>query len=261
MVRHIEPNKRLSTTVVKGRSKRTFSQISQTFKGIPQALLAIFLDAAYKLQIVSGLDPGIEFLHPIRDYPPSTIFCGDAPASETVHRLYRVFVTPFQSIRASLSAMHTMIRRFFQPPHGCVNFPAVLFFDPRRLRELTQLALSAAFVGLGFVLLGNVTAMAFETAATTQISPVVSNVTSNSPVWDVMQNIAQLFVLVYILVSVLNFFKVLILDRDAIIADSIIETTWRQAVTLRRPITVCAVVGLLHVNGILQQLQDTKHDE
>lgn len=262
MIRHSMPNKRLSTTVVEGRPKRTFAQISHTFKGIPQALLAVFLDTAYKLQIISGLDPGIEFLHPIRDYPSSKIFCGDAPASETIHRLYRVFVTPLQSIRTSLKAVRSLIARILQPPLGGVNFPAVMFLDLRRLRELAQLTLSAVLVGLGLVFLGNAASMAFEAAAvTSQISQISPGTTSTSLFWDLLQIVAQFVFLSYVVVSMLNFFKVLILDRDAIIADRIVETTWSQAVTLRRPITVCAVVGLLHVNGILQQLQDIKHDE
>lgn len=262
MIRHSSPDKRLSTTVVKGRSKRTFAQISRTFKGIPQALLAVFLDTAYKLQIISGLDPGIEFLHPIRDYPPSRVFCGDAPASETIHRLYRVFVTPLQSIRRSLDAIQSLFARVFQPPHGGVNFPAVLLLDLRRLRELAQLTLSAVLVGLGLVFLGNAASMAFETAAvTSQVSQASPVPLSTFTFWGLMHNVAQFLFMSYVIVSSINFFKVLILDRDAIIADRIVETTWRQAVTLRRPITVCAVVGLLHVNGILQQLQDIKHDE
>lgn len=255
-------DKRLSTTYVEGRPKRTFSQIAQTFKGVPQALLAVLLDMAYKLQVLSGLDPGVEFAHPIRTYHPSTIFCGDAPASETIQRLYRVFVTPLQSVHSSLDAVKTLFARVFRPPYGGINFPAVIFLDYRRLREFAQLTFSTALIGLSLVLLGSAASFAFESAlATNSIPKVTTTFTSSLSLFDLIREIGQIFSLCYVIVSTLNFLKVLILDRDSIIADRIVEITWRQACIQRRPITVCAVVGLLHVNGILQLLQDGQHEE
>lgn len=249
------PNEPLSIHL-KSRNKRSFRQIAETFHGVPQAILAVALDSVYKLQALSGLDPGIEFIAPICNYPSSLLVCGDAPARDTIHNLYRVFISPLQSLRVTLSTIIAMFYRVVWPPQGGVNFAAVIF-DPVRMRELARLVISASILGVVIYFLGNATALAIEA------SPVASALTSPTTdgLWSVVESILHALMGTYFFVSSLHFLKVLIIDRDYIISNSILDTVKRQSLNRGRPVTVCAVVGLLHVNGILSALREHRNDE
>lgn len=268
-ISNMAPNTRLSTSL-NNRRKRTFAQITKTFRGVPQAILAVLLDGAYKLQVLSGLDPGIEFVHPIRDYKASYIVCGDAPARDTVEALYRVFVTPLHSARTCIHAIRAIIdRTLFPPVHG-VNLFAVLFQDGRRSRELFRLTVLASVVG---TMLFAVTSAATFAIDATQIANMYTQsiailpttsatsalpapyVNSMTMAWATLNALFQTVGIGYMAISLLQFLKVLIADRDAIIADKIVNTMHEQLERQEGPVTICAVVGLLHVNGILQTLE------
>lgn len=244
-----KPNERL--VIHSGNTKKpAFRQIVRKFKGGPQAILAILLEGAYKLQVFSGLDPGIEFDPPIRNYYPSNVVCGDAPALDTIQRLYRVFLMPLKSVYVSWNTAGSIFQRVFLPPKGGVNLLTILF-NPVRVRELSRLVFSAAVVGFSIFALGNVASFAVRA------SPVVFTIppTQKSEIWSAVHiTIESLFAL-YIVTTSLHFLKVLIIDRDAIITKSLIDTVRQQSGERNRPVTVCAVVGLLHVNGILSELR------
>lgn len=245
-----KPNERLVFRS-KNTKKPAFRQIVRKFKGTPQAILAILLEGAYKLQVFSGLDPGIEFDPPIRNYYPSNIVCGDAPARDTIQNLYRVFLMPLESVWISWSTTGSIFQSVFWPPKGGINLLAILF-NPVRVRELSRLIFSAAVVGIAFFALGNAASFAVRA------SPIAFSIpaTSKSEIWSAINVTLESLFALYIFVTSLHFLKVLIVDRDVIITKSLIDTVRLQAREKNRPVTVCAVVGLLHVNGILSKLRE-----
>lgn len=234
-------------------------------------MLAVLLDGAYKLQVLSGLDPGIEFVHPIRDYKASHLVCGDAPARDTVDALYRVFVTPLHSARTCLNAIRVILERTLFPPVNGVNLFAVLFQDGRRTRELFRLTLLASAIGAMLFVVTSAATFALDasqianmytqsiailptTSATSGIpAPSADSLTT---AWAIANALFQTVGIGYIAITLLQFLKVLIADRDAIIADNIVNTMHEQLERQQAPVTICAVVGLLHVNGILQAIQN-----
>lgn len=230
------------------RKGRTFKEIAQTFRGAPQAILALLLDGAYRLQVLSGLDPGQEFANPIRNYPAAKLVCGDDLASHTVNRLYRVFISPLMSMRVSVGAFTGMLRRVLLPPKGGINLFRVLL-EPMRLQELGRLFLAASSVGMALFAFGSATAVAID--ATPFVVP--QNFHSALSIVDVT---VQSAISLYLFVSVLHFLKVLIIDRDVVIAVSIRKAMAKIEKDKQQPAKICAVVGLLHVNGILQELND-----
>lgn len=230
------------------RKGRTFKEISRTFRGVPQAILALLLDGAYKLQVLSGLDPGQEFANPIRNYPAAKLVCGDDPASHTVNRLYRVFISPLTSMRVSVDAFTAMFRRVLLPPKGGINLIRVLL-EPMRLQELGRLLLAASAVGMILFAFGSATAVAIDATP----FAVPQNFHS---VMSAVDLAVQSAISLYFLVSILHFLKVLIIDRDVVIADSISSAMSKSENEKQQAVKICAVVGLLHVNGVLQELNE-----
>lgn len=245
------PEKKLSLHLSgtdENRKGRTFKEIARTFRGAPQAILALLLDGAYKLQVLSGLDPGQEFANPIRNYPVAKLVCGDDPASTTVNRMYRVFISPLTSMRVSVDAFTAMFRRVVLPPKGGINLFRVLL-EPMRLQELGRLLLAASAVGMVLFAFGSATAVAID--ATPFVVP--QNFHSALSTVDLaVQSATSL----YLLVSILHFLKVLIIDRDVVLADSIRSAMTKSENEKQQAVKICVVVGLLHVNGVLQELNE-----
>lgn len=232
--------------------RRTFKQISNTFGGAGPAVVAFFLETVYKLQILSGVKPGVEFSEPIRRSSSWKLVCGDAPARDTVRELYNVFKKPLRSLRDSLSSIDDLIGRVIFPPDGGVNMPRIFLTEPRRLRELARLTLPALLISGAVSLAGNAGALALESA------PAMSILNEGYPasLLQLLLSVGQTLVVSYVIVSTLHFMKVLIADRDRILTRSILETASELQATRRTPVVVCAVVGLLHVNGIVRQIQE-----
>lgn len=237
----------------KGMSRRrTFKQISNTFGGAGPAVVAFFLEAVYKLQVISGVKPGVEFSEPIKRASSWKLVCGDAPARDTVRELYNVFTKPLRSLRDSRSSIDDLIGRVIFPPKGGVNMSRMFLTEPRRLRELARLTLPALLISGALSLAGNAGALALESA------PAMSmlNEGYSASLLQLFFSMGQTVVISYVIVSTLHFMKVLIADRDRILARSILETASELQATRRTPVVVCAVVGLLHVNGIVKQIQE-----
>lgn len=250
----------------KNQKPRTFKQMTRTFRGVPQAILALILDGAYRLQVYSGLDPGIEFAYPIRTFAANKLVCGDDPARDTVGKLYQVFVSPLKSITVANMSLRGMFKRVVLPPDGGVTFWKVLT-EGKRIRELGRLVLTASCVGFFIFLVGSMTAFAFEMQdAVVALNDKISvngtgvGVTSGfglSELFQLTGNVLQAMMMAYVSVSTLHFLKVLIIDRDLVIAKNIEDTLSRYSRDKRAPVIVCAVVGLLHVNGILENLRES----
>lgn len=72
--------------------------------------------------------------------------------------------------------------------------------------------------------------------------------------WEIM---GQVGTALYVIVSVLRFIKVLIGERDAVMAQKVMECV-REG---EKGSVICMVVGLLHVNGILRLIRDALEEE
>lgn len=234
------------------KGTNSFAQASTRFGGAGPAVVATVLEAVYRLQVVSGIDPGIEFTEPIRRYSASTLVCGDARATDTVRELYNVFVAPVKSLKDSMTSVQDLVQRIILPPRGGVNMATIFFKDPARLQELARLMTPALFLAVLVSLVGNAGAAALESAP----GVVGLSAWSSAGPLQLAASLFQTLFVTYLIVSTLHFMKVLIADRDRILAKSITETAKRLQTENDAPVTVCAVVGLLHVNGILRLLQE-----
>lgn len=232
--------------------RRTFKQVSDTFGGTGPALLAFALESVYKLQVLSGVQPGAEFYEPIRRASSWELVCGDAPARDTVRALYSVFGKPLKSLRDSLFSIEDIIGCVIFPPKAGVNMLGIFLTEPRRLRELARLTLPALLLSGVVGLAGNAGALALESAPT--VNMLTDTYTAN--LLSVLLSVGQTVLVSYIIVSTLHFMKVLIADRDRILTRSILETASELQSKRQTPVVVCAVVGLLHVNGIVRQIQE-----
>lgn len=247
--------------------KKQFLQMIRTFQGVPQAILALTLDGAYKLQTVSGLKPGIEFSYPICEFPDNKIICGDNLASDTIDSLYKVFIMPMKSIQVSLRTVVLMLQRVAFPPSGGVQFLRIMT-EPKRVKELSKLVLTASMAG--FVVFTSLALFSYATeilttlASSSTATTTAANATSAPSsgfqgLWGSLQMIQafiESLISVYAFTSAIHFIKVLILDRDTVIAENIYNTVRHFETQKEGPVTICAVVGLLHVNGVVQSLND-----
>lgn len=211
----------------------------------------------YRIQVIAGVDPGIEFAEPIRRYSPANIVCGDAPAKDTVKHIYNVFGAPLKSLADSQKSVSDLVKRVILPPKGGVSIFSLFLKEPARLKELARLILPASALAIGIGLVGNAGAVALEsTSVVTGLSHGPSG-----PLFPLIMAVIQTLVVSYSIASTLKFLKVLISDRDTILAKSILDTAARLQQEQGKPGTVCAVVGLLHVNGILKLLQEHNEKE
>lgn len=231
---------------------RTFKQVSKTFGGTGPAIVAFVLESVYKLQILSGVQPGSEFYEPIRRAASWKLVCGDAPAKDTVRKLYGVFSNPLRSLRDSLSSIEDIVSRLILPPKEGVSMPRLFLTEPRRAFELVQLTFPALVISAALGLAGNAGALALDSAPSLSVL-----FEGYAATWiPIVTSVGQTFLMSYIIVSTLRFMKVLIADRDRVLAQSIMDTASELQSSRKRPVVVCAVVGLLHVNGIVRQIQE-----
>lgn len=241
-----------------GSTKRpkTFRQLAKTFGGSGPAFVAIVLETSYRLQMLAGVNPGIEFSYPITSSMRWKLICGDAPARDTVANLYNVFASPVKSVRGSMDSIKTLIARFVFPANGGINIPKIFLSEPRRMQELAGLILPAVTVSSALGLASTAGASVLEgTPALSALSQGYA--TSMLPL---IVSIGQTLMVSYVIVSTLRFMKVLIADRDRILAQSILDAA-AQMCDGKQSRTICAVVGLLHVNGIIQHIHGADVDE
>lgn len=233
------------------RPKKTFNQASKTFGGYGPAIVAFLLESVYNIQVVAGINPGVEFREPIVG-SSWRLVCGDAPASDTVKNLYNVFATPLQSVTGVLPFAHDIFQRIFLPPSDGLKVIRVLFGEPSRIMELIRLIIPITTLSCVLALAGNAGALAFE--ATPVASVLVDGYMATT--LPIIVSFLQFLLICYISVSSLRFMKVLISDRDRIITQNVLNTTRELQLEKQGAATVCVVVGLLHVNGILRLIQD-----
>ncbi|CDF34365.1 unnamed protein product [Chondrus crispus] len=235
------------------RKPRTFEEVSKTFGGTGPAVIAFILESVYNLQILSGVQPGAEFYEAIRREGPWKIVCGDAPARDTIQNLYGVFGNPLRSLRDSLSSIEEIVGRLILPPKDGVTMLGLFLLEPRRVLELVRLTFPALVISSAISLAGNAGALALDSAPSIPISMLSEGYATT--LLPIVASLGQTLTMSYIIVSTLRFMKVLIADRDRFLTKSILETASEIQSTHERPVVICAVVGLLHVNGIVRQIQ------
>lgn len=259
-----QPNTRTSSN-----NKRTpFKRMVQTFGGVGPALLAYGLNFIYGLQKTIGVDPGTEFKTALRCVAPMhdncVVVCGDAKATDTINSLVRT-LDPIRTLYHMPWTISSLARRFLWPMknHGAVSVPRVLWDGAgSRVREFLRV-FAPLFAGLYFV--GLLAPMAFLGLGSSTIlsalggpwHTIIPSVTDAAQAvasaWPVMESLISL----YVTLSTLRFIHVLITERDAVIGRSIRDTArtlYGAQRSSREDVVIVAVVGLLHVNGILQWL-------
>lgn len=263
LLRNTAPGTRISASMRAALKNRTFSQVRETFNGTPQAILATVLESAYALQTFSGLDPGIEFAYPLRSLNSSQLICGDAPAQHTVQGLYRAFTSPLTSIRLARSAAHEIFHHVIRRPPGGVNSLAIVLTEPGRLAEIFRLFVPTALVTLALTTLVSVivgiAAHLLESTSVVSTLAAQTSASASPTAWGLLAIASQVMFITYFSVSLLHFMKVLVSDRDIILAQSILDTAAYYSQLRKRSVTVVAVVGLLHVNGILRVLEKVEN--
>lgn len=225
--------------------------MAQLFGGGGPALVALALEMSYKLQVLAGVTPGIEFSYAIASPSRWEVICGDAPARDTVANLYRVFESPMRSLLDSRSSINSLITRVLFPPTNGVNIPKIFLSEPRRMQELARLTLPAVIISCALGLASTAGASVLEA---TPVAAAISQGYATSAL-PLLVAVGQTLAVSYLIVSTLRFLKVLVADRDRILAQSILDTVAKKGLDGQQPRIVCAVVGLLHVNGIVRHIQ------
>lgn len=241
------------TANIKARKRKSFAQLRDSFGGSGPAVVAIILEKVYEFQTFVGVDPGIEFVEPIVRFPSDRVICGDALAKDTVKALFKAFAAPLRSLSDCIYSIKDLLNRIVFVPKGGVRMFSIFVRDPVRLLELFRLILPAGVLSTIIGVIGNAGALALDLAPTMSgsVTPPMVSLWSSSAA-----SVLQTLLLAYFNVSLLRFMKVLIPDRDQVIAGHIVNAASKFKTERGDPANICVVVGLFHVNGILRILQD-----
>lgn len=237
----------------------TFKGAVKRFGGVGPALLAMCLTFVYKVQMLVGIDPGTEFKTAIAmaDAADCDITCGDVPATETIRNLYSTFTTPFRSLMCANETIGALVQRVVYLPAGGVNILKVLI-QRARAQEFARLALPLFTIGTAFTAATSTGSLRLEEGLA--IFATIALRAELAEVLSVAGPLLEMVFVSYIIVSSLHFIKVLITDRDAVICNAILETAQRVRSGGQSKTAVCAVVGLMHVNGILRYMQKSNKE-
>lgn len=237
---------------IKARKRKSFAQLKEAFGGAGPAAVAVILEKVYEFQTLVGVDPGIEFVEPIVRFPSDRVICGDALAKDTVKALFKAFAAPLRSLSDCIYSIKDLLNRVVFPPKGGVRMFSIFLRDPVRLLELFRLILPAGVLSIIIGVIGNAGALALDLAPISgSTTPPLVSLWSSS-----VASVLQTLLIAYFNVSLLRFMKVLIPDRDQVIAQNIVSAASSFKTARGDPATICVVVGLFHVNGILRILQD-----
>lgn len=114
------------------------------------------------------------------------------------------------------------------------------------MRELVRILGPVGAVGIVVGLVGNAAAAVLE-GGVVGSRGVMSG-------WEIM---GQVGAALYVTVSALRFIRVLVGERDAVMAQKVLECAREGG----KGSVVCVVVGLLHVNGIVRLIHDALDKE
>lgn len=270
---------RILSTVRKNKQTLfgTFSGMIQKFGGVGPAVVAFALNGVYGIQRRAGFDPGVEFKVAISEAGAQArkcrLVCGDSLASDTVQNIFRAMSRPLRAISRAPRTLWCALHRVFQPPDGSVNIPRVLAENNfARIREFFSVFAPAVMLLYSSVLLSSVGSVYLRTLLFGASSLAGSNALDSPPtaisrVLVGVIDVTNFMLIAYIFLSALTLLDVLIDARDRVLAKSVQDTIrsicnerglaaqHRQVAepaALDRGIVIVVVVGLLHVNGILE---------
>lgn len=238
----------------------TFAALKAKFGGAAPAAMAAALNALYDVQRAAGVDPGVEFKAALdaadAASAPVRVVCGDADAADTVRALTRAVAQPARAVAAAPAALRFLAAQFARPPPGGVSVAAALLagrgarvreslavFFPLCTAVYASAALAAAAVG------GARDAVVAGSGAVAGPAAAEAVMLAGSA--------AQTASLALLFLTTLTFVYVLIDERDRLLARSIRDAAAAAVAgggAGGGPPVVVAVVGLLHVNGILKYL-------
>jgi hypothetical protein len=238
------------------------------FGGVGPALVAYALSAVYNIQRLTGTDPGVEFKTALRcirvedSVESCLVVCGDAPASDTIRSLFGAFL-PQRALLSLPGALWSTAETLAASTKGGVNIPFVLLEGAgARLRELGRVFIPISGI---FYLIGLVGASG---AAQLHDGLAVTGAATGSLAWsDMLGSLLALLgtsIQVYIFIASFAFIQVLISERDAVLAKSIRKAASDLAnfgnPSTGRASVIVAVVGLMHVNGVLRNLKTSSRE-
>lgn len=244
------------------------------FGGVGAALFAIGLSSLTGVQQAAGMDPGCEFKEAARRAGEvgAPVVLGDNDASVTVRRLYAAF-SPLAAARHFRADAAEAVYRVTTRPARGVSLLGVfgrlryaadvgrLLVPAVAVSVVVQLAANAVVGGALAQLLGGgggggEVAAAAAAAATTAVASATP--TGGPSLWappttwaaalEGLGVAAGLVANAWLAGTALRFLNTLVTERDEVLYGSL---RGQEAATDVRP--VVAVVGLLHVNGILRR--------
>jgi pheromone shutdown protein TraB len=235
-------------------SREKWAKLQETFGGKGPAALAFVLTGMYGVQRRAGVDPGCEFKAALAA-ARCPVICGDANATDTVSALFRSISRPL----ANLADLIRIPPRFRSIPLGGVFVPRVLL--AARACRIREFAGVFAPIGTAVYVLATAVAVAAQ-----DLVPEAASLSVTGAI-GIAYSCAQNVLLVYMLLSISAFLRVLVGDRDRVLARAVLDT----ALDLRREqressnhdsatddgeLLIVCVVGLLHVNGIIRYVSD-----
>jgi len=246
----------------------------RNFGGIGPGILAFILSSFYRIHTAIGLEPGIEFRAAVeyaKSRPNSVLICGDATAVQTIRRLYSS-MSPATIFSGLPEAISRLFPYFFgsrqNSKHERVNFFQILS-EKKRVQEMSVLLLPVFLFSVLFIQIGS---GIFEILTSSMINTTHAQASPDTLypsedyifLMNISENIGVAFIVLLSCIWVIRFFDEIVIHRDLILYESIqneiqsITRSRNQAnITIESPVVI-AVVGLLHVNGIVQHFTRNK---
>eukprot|EP00172_Hildenbrandia_rubra_P001435 Plantae.Rhodophyta-Hildenbrandia_rubra.ctg1980.p1 GENE.Plantae.Rhodophyta-Hildenbrandia_rubra.ctg1980~~Plantae.Rhodophyta-Hildenbrandia_rubra.ctg1980.p1 ORF type:complete len:386 (-),score=58.84 Plantae.Rhodophyta-Hildenbrandia_rubra.ctg1980:581-1738(-) len=238
----------------KKNSRLRLSGAVERFGGLGPAILALGLLSMSSMQRVVGLDPGGEFKVGVRigNRLEVPVLCGDVLGNETVKRLAEAlgFRGLKKGLRVILRGLGKVSRGEFYFPEGRVRLERVLL-DWKRMWELIWIVgpvFGVSFVfSRGFVLAGTLLGAGQSVHAEQAFSMGML------AGWSMFSRIFEWASIAYTVLATTSFVQALVVERDVVLARNISDACKLYGGKQK---DVVAIVGLLHVNGILRALDN-----
>lgn len=240
-------------------SSTTFSSLKKTFGGAGPAAMAVVLNGLYDLQRINGVVPGVEFADAILAadnlIAPPTVIAGDTDAKVTVRALATAVSSPLSSLSCIPAALRFLGQQLAPPPPGGISVAAALAAGfGMRVREfaavfLPLMAVFYACAAAAGVVVGGVKD-GYVQASSAAVGEVVA----------VAAAAAQGACVLFLFLTSLTVIYVLVDARDRVLAEAVRQAVKDVKEEAGSAPVVVAVVGLLHVNGILRYLESVRVD-
>ena len=236
----------------KKRKRLTFKKAVERFGGVGPAMLALGLLSISGMQKTLGLDPGREFKVGIRKAEENyaCIVCGDSDGNTTVKKLAQSLGPRCLKSGSGviLKFLETVFGGELRFPRGRVRFERILR-DWKRITELLWIV--GPVLGFSYFFVGGLS--------------LLNRLQHRDGVGEVQEGgaggmlggfhlpiLMDVLPITWMILSAASFIEALLIERDKVLARNIEETCRIHGGRGRK---VVAVVGLLHVNGILRILE------